>query len=111
LLVAVPVPRTQHRGTTPGKIVSSGCGTIERGDDHLPDQLQTPAHSLRLLNEIAEPDALLEVGNSWADRIAQQAGLAVRLTKAALHAPREAHPYVDDLTQAVRFETDDNRHA
>ena len=67
------------------------------------------AHSLRLVNEIAEPDALLDVGNGWADRIARQAALAVRLTKAAFHAPRDAHPYIDDLTQAVLFETDEKQ--
>ena len=67
------------------------------------------ALSLRLINEIAEPDALLAVGNSWADRIARQADLAVRLTKAAFHAPRAAHPYIDDLTQAVLFETEEKQ--
>ena len=67
------------------------------------------ALTLRLINEIAEPDQLLEVGNGWADRIIRQAGLAVRLTKAAFHAPRDAHPYLDDLTQAVLFETDEKQ--
>jgi len=67
------------------------------------------ARSAGLLNEIAEPDAVLEAGHSWADRIARQSGLAVRLTKAAFHAPREAHPYLDDLTQAVLFETDEKQ--
>ena len=33
--------------------------------------------------------------------------LAVRLTKAVFHAPREAHPVIDDLAQAVLFETED----
>ena len=67
------------------------------------------ALALRLINEIAQPDKLLEVGNGWADRITRQAGLAVRLTKAAFHAPRDAHPYRDDLTQAVLFETDEKQ--
>jgi enoyl-CoA hydratase len=67
------------------------------------------ALSLRLLNEIAEPNVLLDVGNGWADRIPRQAALAVRLTKAAFHAPRAAHPYIDDLTQAVLFETDEKQ--
>lgn len=67
------------------------------------------ALAVRLLNEIAEPESLLEAGHAWADRIARQAGLAVRLTKAAFHAPREAHPYIDDLTQAVLFETDEKQ--
>lgn len=67
------------------------------------------ALALRLVNEIAEPEALLETGHAWADRITKQAGLAVRLTKAAFHAPRTAHPYIDDLTQAVLFETDEKQ--
>jgi enoyl-CoA hydratase len=65
------------------------------------------ALSVRLVSEIAVPEDLLDVGHSWADRITRQAGLAVRLTKAAFHAPRDAHPYIDDLTQAVLFETKD----
>ena len=63
--------------------------------------------ALRLLNEIAEPDALLKVADTWADRITRHADLAVRLTKAAFHAPRDAHPYIDDLAQAVLFETEE----
>ncbi|MBS2937954.1 enoyl-CoA hydratase/isomerase family protein [Nocardioides sp. J2M5] len=67
------------------------------------------ALALRLVNEIVEPHSLLEAGHGWADRITRQAGLAVRLTKSALHAPRDAHPYIDDLTQAVLFETDEKQ--
>lgn len=63
------------------------------------------AHALRLLNEVVEPDDLLAAGHRWADRIAKQAPLAVRLTKTAFRAPREAHPVIDDLAQAVLFET------
>ena len=65
------------------------------------------AHALRLLNEVVEPDDLLAAGHRWADRIAKQAPLAVRLTKAVFHAPREAHPVIDDIAQAVLFETTD----
>jgi enoyl-CoA hydratase len=65
------------------------------------------ALALRLLNEVTDPDDLLASGHRWADRITSQGSLATRLTKAAFHAPREAHPYIDDLTQAVLFETDD----
>ncbi|MDH2412517.1 enoyl-CoA hydratase/isomerase family protein [Nocardioides sp. CER19] len=65
------------------------------------------AHALRLLNEVVEPDDLLAAGHRWADRIAKQAPLAVRLTKSVFHAPREAHPVIDDLAQAVLFETTD----
>lgn len=60
-----------------------------------------------LVSEVVEPDDLLATGHRWADRIATQVPLAVRLTKAVFHAPREAHPFVDDLAQAVLFETDE----
>ena len=63
--------------------------------------------ALRLVSEVVEPDDLLDAGHRWADRIARQGALAVRLTKAAFHAPRDAHPYVDDLTQALLFETEE----
>ena len=65
------------------------------------------ALALHLLSEIVEPDDLLAAGHRLADRICRQGPLAVRLTKAVLHAPREAHPFVDDLAQAVLFETDE----
>ncbi|WP_193610013.1 enoyl-CoA hydratase/isomerase family protein [Nocardioides lijunqiniae] len=67
------------------------------------------AHAVRLLNEVVEPDDLLAAGHRWADRIARQAPLAVRLTKTVFHAPREAHPVIDDLAQAVLFETQDKQ--
>ena len=60
---------------------------------------------VRLLNEVVEPDDLIAAGHRWADRIARQAPLAVRLSKSAFHAPREAHPMIDDIAQAVLFET------
>lgn len=67
------------------------------------------AHGVRLLNEVVEPEDLLAAGHRWADRIARQAPLAVRLTKTVFHAPREAHPVIDDLAQAVLFETQDKQ--
>jgi enoyl-CoA hydratase len=63
------------------------------------------ALALRLLSEVVEVDELLAAGHRLADRIARQAPLAVRLTKASFRAPRAAHPFVDDLAQAVLFET------
>jgi enoyl-CoA hydratase len=65
------------------------------------------AHQARLLNEVVEPDDLEAAGQRWAERITRQAPLAVRLAKSVFHAPREAHPFVDDLAQAVLFETQD----
>ncbi len=65
------------------------------------------ALAVRLLNEVVPQDELLVAGHRWADKVAKQAPLAVRLTKSVFHAPREAHPFVDDLAQAVLFETTD----
>jgi enoyl-CoA hydratase len=63
------------------------------------------ALALRLLSEVVDAEKLLAAGHRLADRIARQAPLAVRLTKASFRAPRAAHPFVDDLAQAVLFET------
>ena len=65
------------------------------------------ALALRLLTEVVAADQLVAAGHRLADRIAKQGPLAVRLTKAVFHAPRDAHPFVDDLAQAVLFETED----
>lgn len=63
------------------------------------------ARDVRLLNDIVPADELLAAGHALADRIARQGALAVRLTKSVFHAPREAHPLIDDIAQAVLFET------
>lgn len=65
------------------------------------------ALSVHLLSEVVESDELLAAGHRWADRIAGQVPLAVRLAKAVFHAPAQAHPFVDDLAQAVLFETEE----
>lgn len=67
------------------------------------------AREVRLLNELVEPDELEAAGHRLADRIAAQAPLAVRLSKAAFHAPREAHPLIDNVAQAVLFETQEKQ--
>jgi enoyl-CoA hydratase len=67
----------------------------------------TDALALRLVSEIVEADELLAAGHRLADKICRQGRLAIRLTKAVLHAPRTAHPFVDDLAQAVLFETEE----
>ncbi|MDZ5621736.1 enoyl-CoA hydratase/isomerase family protein [Nocardioides sp. HM23] len=63
------------------------------------------ALSARLLNEVVPAEELDAAGHRLADRIAGQAPLAVRLTKSVFHAPRDAHPLIDDVAQAVLFET------
>ncbi|MFF4616054.1 enoyl-CoA hydratase/isomerase family protein [Nonomuraea jabiensis] len=65
------------------------------------------AHAVRLLNEVVEPEELMAAGHRLADRIIARAPLATRLTKAVFHAPRGAHPFVDDVAQAVLFETEE----
>lgn len=68
------------------------------------------ARAVRLLNGVVDPSDLLDAGHRLVDRITSQAPVAVRLTKSVLHAPRAAHPVIDDIAQAVLFETDD-KHA
>ena len=65
------------------------------------------ALAVHLLNEIVEKDDLEAAGHRWADTIAAQVPLAIRITKSLFHAPRDAHPLIDDIAQAVLFETDD----
>lgn len=67
------------------------------------------AHGCHLLNEVVTPGELMAAGHRWADKITAQAPLAVRLTKAVFHAPREAHPLIDDVAQAVLFETEEKQ--
>ena len=65
------------------------------------------ALAVRLLNEVVPADALLETAHRWVDRILRNAPLALRLTKLALRSPRETHPVIDNLAQAILFETDE----
>lgn len=65
------------------------------------------ALAVRLLNEVVPAAELEEAGRRLAARIIAQAPLAVRLTKSAFHAPRDAHPLIDNVAQAVLFETED----
>lgn len=65
------------------------------------------AKSIGLLNDVVDPEDLEVAGQALADRIASFAPLAVRLSKSAFHAPREAHPLIDNLAQAVLFETEE----
>ena len=52
-----------------------------------------------------EPDALVDGALALAERIAQQDPLAVRLTKQLISMPDAAHPAVDNIAQAVLFES------
>jgi enoyl-CoA hydratase len=59
-----------------------------------------------LVTELVEPGALLGAAHALADRIAAQDPLAVRISKAVFHAPREAHPVIDTLAQGMLFESE-----
>lgn len=59
-----------------------------------------------LVTELVEPGKLLDTVHALADSIAAQDPLAIRITKAVLHAPREAHPVIDSLAQGMLFESE-----
>ncbi|WP_181274395.1 enoyl-CoA hydratase/isomerase family protein [Brevibacterium oceani] len=65
------------------------------------------AKAIGLLNDVVDPEDLEIAGHALADRIASFAPLAVRLSKSAFQAPREAHPLIDNVAQAVLFETEE----
>jgi enoyl-CoA hydratase len=58
-----------------------------------------------LITELVEPDMLMDSVHALADAVAGQDPLAVRLTKAVFHAPREVHPVIDTLAQGMLFES------
>jgi enoyl-CoA hydratase len=58
-----------------------------------------------LVSRVVPSADLLAAAHEIADRIARNDPLATRLTKAALAAPRSAHPAIDDQTQALLFES------
>ena len=58
-----------------------------------------------LVSELVDPAELLDAANALADRIAAQDPLAVRISKAVFHSPREAHPLIDTLAQGMLFES------
>ncbi|WP_426118299.1 enoyl-CoA hydratase/isomerase family protein [Kocuria sp. LHG3120] len=58
-----------------------------------------------LVTELVEPEELTDAAHALADRIGTQDPLAVRISKRVFAAPREAHPHIDELAQAVLFES------
>lgn len=58
-----------------------------------------------LVTSVHEPSELLHAADALADRIAQQDPLAVHVAKRVFAMPREAHPHVDNLAQAILFES------
>lgn len=64
------------------------------------------ALGLHLVTELHESAELMNAAHALADRIGAQDPLAVRITKRVFHMPREAHPHVDELAQAILFESE-----
>lgn len=58
-----------------------------------------------LISELHDPGQLESAAEALADRIAAQDPLAVRITKAVFHTPREVHPVIDTLAQGMLFES------
>ncbi|GAB4097852.1 enoyl-CoA hydratase/isomerase family protein [Sinomonas halotolerans] len=58
-----------------------------------------------LITELVSPEDLIPAAHRLADRIGEQDPLAVRISKAVFHAPREAHPVIDTLAQGMLFES------
>ena len=72
------------------------AGKVLRGEDCL---------RVGLITELVPAPELLGAAHALADRIAAQDPLAVRLSKAVFHAPREVHPVIDTLAQGMLFES------
>lgn len=64
------------------------------------------AKEAHLVNELYSADELMAGAQDLAARIAKQDPLAVRITKKVLDMPEAAHPQVDNLAQAILFESD-----
>ncbi|MFW9197415.1 enoyl-CoA hydratase/isomerase family protein [Corynebacterium striatum] len=58
-----------------------------------------------LVNELHEPDQLQAGAEALAARIAELDPLAVRISKQLMEMPDSAHPSVDNIAQAVLFES------
>ncbi|MGW9111746.1 enoyl-CoA hydratase/isomerase family protein [Microbacterium sp. NPDC055683] len=59
-----------------------------------------------LVSSVHDPEEVLPEAARIAESVAEQDPLAVQLTKRLLDAPRDAHPLVDDLAQAILFESE-----
>ncbi|MDF2506195.1 MAG: enoyl-CoA hydratase/isomerase family protein [Microbacterium sp.] len=69
----------------------------------------TEALEAHLVASVHKPEELAAAADRLADHIAAQDPLAVQLTKRVLDAPPGSHPLVDDLAQAILFESDQKR--
>lgn len=68
------------------------------------------ALAAHLLTEVVTADAMEDAVSAWVHRLGRADRLSLQLTKVVLHSPRDAHPIIDNVVQAVLFETED-KHA
>ncbi|GAB3566247.1 enoyl-CoA hydratase/isomerase family protein [Spelaeicoccus albus] len=62
---------------------------------------------VHLLTELVESDELEDAAERLIEKIAKQGDLALQLTKNVMHAPEGSHPVIEQIAQAVLFETDE----
>ena len=60
-----------------------------------------------LVTRVVQSAELMDLADELCDRMARASSVALRLTKLAVNAPREAHPAIDLAAQAVLFESDE----
>jgi enoyl-CoA hydratase len=65
------------------------------------------ALSCRLVSQVVAPDELQAATEALVDKILTSSPLALRLTKLAMRMPAGSHPDLDNVAQAVLFETTD----
>jgi len=74
------------------------------------ERLDAPAAlDAGLVDEVHEPDGVLEAGVALAERIAARSWLALELTELALRQHRPATTSFDIVAQALAFESEDKR--
>lgn len=59
-----------------------------------------------LLTQVVAEEELDDAVDAFVRRLGRAEPLALRLTKTAVHSPRESHPVIDNVVQAVLFETE-----
>jgi enoyl-CoA hydratase len=114
--IATPRARIGNPETGLGILAAAGAGwrLVELVGEPLAKEILltgkvldgAEALAVRLVTELHEPDQLIEAAFALAARISAQDPLAVRLTKSVLHAPRSAHPAIDELAQGILFESE-----
>ncbi|WP_214104742.1 enoyl-CoA hydratase/isomerase family protein [Acrocarpospora catenulata] len=60
----------------------------------------------RLITRLVAEEGLVDAVEALVRQLGRADPLALRLTKAAVHSPRAAHPMVDNALQAILFETE-----